>query len=729
MNFPHPSSGSVNSACQLSERLADISIHTESAYDYTDVGSDEVLYVTQQEITSESFCYEQTSSPLDAAGNAGCPTAGQWEYIAPDSKSLDSVVDELGPEEVRWFYKCESDKRWLEFSGYDSLRIEFKYRQLSHEWHFYSQENWTEAEGKETFQYAESALSVDSNVSGDDGSSYDYNGSGSACSAVSEHKIVVRGGMYEVDLQEWKCFSIYWPKEECAITRGNWFYDSTWQPLEVDHSNRIETCHLEQFYGHKLADYMPDPASKTQKTVLRTLSFPEFHVDWYSPTEVYLYSEAAPSKLVRSFTQKLGFQKSTGYRLYRGYKEQATQTDRPVDITHLVFVIHGIGQKMDTGRIIRNTSTFRDCVAWVKQKYFQSSAHRAEFFPVEWRSSLKLDGDIVEAITPHKLLGLRHLLNSSAMDIMYYTSPLYGCEVQRGLLEELNRLYTMFSRRNPYFAANGGKVSVIAHSLGCVIVYDIVTGWRPGCWQVDSPASAATGASSVPDTPHRDVGPPTLLKGLLFQIDNLFCLGSPLSVFLALRSRNPQNNILPSSLCRRLYNVFHPSDPVAYRMEPLLVREYSRIAPLQIQAYNATARLNYDLLPLEPLVIEPVGAASTAPGAKKEGDDSDSPGGTPSKDRGWSIWGLMKGSWKPQDDAGSPQLDSLIEGLPYRLDYVLRESNLGASYISALTSHTAYWSNYDVAYFVLTRLFPELEGEPEACASAAVLMPPDTMSK
>ena len=38
--------------------------------------------------------------------------------------------------------------------------------------------------------------------------------------------------------------------------------------------------------------------------------------------------------------------------------------------------------------------------------------------------------DIVEAITPHKLQTLRQLLNSTAMDIMYYTSPLYGCEVR-----------------------------------------------------------------------------------------------------------------------------------------------------------------------------------------------------------------------------------------------------------------------------------------------------------
>jgi cellobiose-specific phosphotransferase system component IIC len=54
----------------------------------------------------------------------------------------------------------------------------------------------------------------------------------------------------------------------------------------------------------------------------------------------------------------LWFLVATGYRLCRGYKLDATETDRPVDVTHLVFVIHGIGQKMDTGRIIRNTSTY-----------------------------------------------------------------------------------------------------------------------------------------------------------------------------------------------------------------------------------------------------------------------------------------------------------------------------------------------------------------------------------
>jgi phospholipase DDHD1 len=55
----------------------------------------------------------------------------------------------------------------------------------------------------------------------------------------------------------------------------------------------------------------------------------------------------------------------------------------------------------------------------------RDSGQRVEFFPVEWRSSLRLDDGMVKHITPQRIMGLRNMLNSSAMDIMYYTSPLY----------------------------------------------------------------------------------------------------------------------------------------------------------------------------------------------------------------------------------------------------------------------------------------------------------------
>lgn len=42
----------------------------------------------------------------------------------------------------------------------------------------------------------------------------------------------------------------------------------------------------------------------------------------------------------------------TGMRLSRGYCEEAKMDDKPSDVTHLVFVVHGIGQKYNQNRII-----------------------------------------------------------------------------------------------------------------------------------------------------------------------------------------------------------------------------------------------------------------------------------------------------------------------------------------------------------------------------------------
>jgi hypothetical protein len=72
-------------------------------------------------------------------------------------------------------------------------------------------------------------------------------------------------------------------------------------------------------------------------------------------------------------------------------------------------------------------------------------------------------------------------------------------------------------------------------------------------------------------------------------------------------------------------------------MEPLFVREYSRIAPLQIQAYNAATHVNYKDMPLEPIVPEvTVGgsAGNTAITKCREGVEElegDSPSSTPTK--------------------------------------------------------------------------------------------------
>ena len=79
-------------------------------------------------------------------------------------------------------------------------------------------------------------------------------------------------------------------------------------------------------------------------------------------------------------------------------------------------------------------------------------------------------------------------------------------------------------------------------------------------------------------------------------------------MFLTLRWRDPTNqdyhdHILPRSLCKYLYNVYHPCDPVAYRVEPIFMRFYSRVEPVHIHAAaDGPKRARpYAEMPLQPL--------------------------------------------------------------------------------------------------------------------------------
>ena len=62
-----------------------------------------------------------------------------------------------------------------------------------------------------------------------------------------------------------------------------------------------------------------------------------------------------------------------------------------------------------------------------------------------------------------------------------------------GVRDEMNRLYTMFCTRNPCFTERNGKVSIVAHSLGSVIAYDILTLWDIELRHLSHDATTGTG--------------------------------------------------------------------------------------------------------------------------------------------------------------------------------------------------------------------------------------------
>ncbi|XP_034353400.1 phospholipase DDHD1 isoform X9 [Arvicanthis niloticus] len=703
------------------------------------------------------------------------------------------VVTELGPEEVRWFYK-EDKKTWKPFIGYDSLRIELAFRTLL----------------QTTGTQAGAASRDGDGVCGPTSSFGEEDDEDRACGfcpraagpepemeeLVTIEPVCVRGGLYEVDVTQGECYPVYWNQaDKIPVMRGQWFIDGTWQPLEEEESNLIEQEHLSCFRGQQMQENFDIEVSKSidgkdgsgiNYSAVHSFKLSRNHVDWHSMDEVYLYSDATTSKIARTVTQKLGFSKasSSGTRLHRGYVEEATLEDKPSQTSHIVFVVHGIGQKMDQGRIIKNTAMMREAARKIEEKHFSNHATHVEFLPVEWRSKLTLDGDTVDSITPDKVRGLRDMLNSSAMDIMYYTSPLYRDELVKGLQQELNRLYSLFCSRNPDFEEKGGKVSIVSHSLGCVITYDIMMGWNPvrlyeqllqkeeelpdERWMsyeerhlLDELYITKRRLREIEDRLHGLKAPSiSQTPALKFKVENFFCMGSPLAVFLALRGIRPgntgsQDHILPREICNRLLNIFHPTDPVAYRLEPLILKHYSNISPVQIHWYNTSNPLPYEHMKpnfLNPAkeptsvsesenitsipspVTSPVlsrrhygesitnigkasilGAASIGKGLggmlfSRFGRSSASQPSEPSKD---SMEDEKKPVASPSTTNVATQtlphsssgfLDSALE-LEHRIDFELREGLVESRYWSAVTSHTAYWSSLDVALFLLTFMY------------------------
>uniref|UniRef100_A0A3Q2UMU9 DDHD domain containing 1 n=1 Tax=Fundulus heteroclitus TaxID=8078 RepID=A0A3Q2UMU9_FUNHE len=696
------------------------------------------------------------SSPLeyrDSDGNGVGPLFERRKRSRSNSSRhrFNEVVTELVPEEVRWFYK-EDKKTWKPFVGHDSLKIELMFRK-------YCELNPGAVRSRAGGGGGRGSL---------DTSTVSFDGSDPDGIEINVEAVCVRGGLYEVDIKERKCYPVYWKQQDhIPVMRGQWFIDGTWLPLEEEESDLIEQEHLSHFRGQHLQDtFETDLVVKTvdSKDAIHHLKLSRTHVDWHSVEEVYLYSDATTSKIARTVTQKLGFSKasSSGTRLHRGYVEEASPEDRPPQTTHVVFVVHGIGQKMDQGRIIKNTGMLREGVRKMEEKHFsEHNDEHVEFLPVEWRSKLALDGDTVDSITPDKVRGLRDLLNSSAMDIMYYNSPLYRDEITKGLTEELNRLYSLFCSRNPDFEERGGKVSIVSHSLGCVITYDIMTGWDPVrfCLQEHCAVEEEQDFRWMSYEERKLLEELRLTKNRwdVHYVENFFCMGSPLAVFLALRGIRPgtsghQDHILPTSICSRLFNVFHPTDPVAYRLEPLILKHYSNVAPVQIHWCSATNPSPYD--EIRPNFINPVKdpasdtesipSPSTSPvlARKHYGESFTSLGkasilGAASIGKGLggilfsrfsrsnsqpSVSLVVEGGTNAEEEEEkrtesqssyglstitrptSPTADALLE-LERRMDFELREGLVESRYWSAVTSHTGYWCSHDIALFLLTFIY------------------------
>lgn len=538
---------------------------------------------------------------------------------------------EIPVERVRWFYGRGSAhaNTWKAFRGADSINIEREFRELRR-------------------------------TSGVD----------------REGKVVVRDGLFEADLRRNVCSPIFWPGEKrsqhshkkdwCTtpIQRGLWFNKINWIPLDFTLASFIEQEHINVVIP-KLSQL--ENSKKTKRTIHK-MSHDGHSISWTSHGDIYLVTKSAQPFAHVKLQGDL-----SSVPIERGFHVLADPNDCKPPVTQLCFVVHGIGQQLASIR--HECAKIRKlCLKVVKKRYpkLTSSGQRIEFIPVDWRSPLNLNFSTLENITIGQMRPLRMYINNCFVDVLYYTSSVYRVEIMRSLSWELMRLFNLFLKHNPHFLQKGGQVSVLAHSLGTVIMHDILRNNNVPIRLVDpeSPnnrqqndeqseavkeiideidqkrfelvdlelkvlrqTSTRSGNSDTHNTFLSNIQRPASWKPLP-QLSHLFLIGSPLGLFISLnaipstyqpldspKSPCPQSTpqsthrhgrrrsarsqqmsspqpdgevlelnerdpdvLIPYSSCRRLYNIYHSYDPIAYRLEPLLLKHYSTVAPVVLQS-------------------------------------------------------------------------------------------------------------------------------------------------
>ncbi|XP_073140198.1 phospholipase SGR2-like [Henckelia pumila] len=299
--------------------------------------------------------------------------------------------------------------------------------------------------------------------------------------------VPVKGGLYEVDLAKRHCFPVYWNGENRRVLRGHWFARKgglDWLPIREDVSEQLEYAYRSQVWHRRTFQ----PSGLFAARVDLQGSTPGLHALFTGEDgtwESWLNVDASGISSVVGFG-------GNGIKLRRGYaspqSKKPTQDElrqqkeeemddycSQVPVQHLVFVIHGIGQRLEKSNLVDDVATHRQVTEKLAERHLtshQRGTQRVIFIPCQWRKCLTLGGEAsVEKITLDGVRGLRTMLSATVHDILYYMSPVHCQDIIDSVSNQLNRLYMKFLKRNPGY---DGKVSLYGHSLGSVLAYDIL---------------------------------------------------------------------------------------------------------------------------------------------------------------------------------------------------------------------------------------------------------------
>ncbi|KAL8613088.1 hypothetical protein ACOMHN_035029 [Nucella lapillus] len=277
------------------------------------------------------------------------------------------------------------------------------------------------------------------------------------------------GGRYDVDLQARLRRAVYWEEEPAAIQRCSWFYkresDNRYVPYSEAQAQQLEGEYknaVERNEWHKRIEL---PGKDTI-----VMHNPNVIVHFQASSQPDEWGNVQGDQMRPRVVK-------------RGVDDFGTvEEGETVEVDHLVFVLHGIGDMCDVRfrNIVECVDDFRSIANSLVHSHFGPYAHsghihRVEFLPVHWHMAVHSEAtgvdNLLKSITLPSTRKLRDFVNDTLMDILFYTSPAYCQIICDTVGQEMNRLFQIFLARNPTFS---GEVSLAGHSLGASILFDLL---------------------------------------------------------------------------------------------------------------------------------------------------------------------------------------------------------------------------------------------------------------
>ncbi|KAK9718800.1 hypothetical protein K7432_005246 [Basidiobolus ranarum] len=414
------------------------------------------------------------------------------------------------------------------------------------------------------------------------------------------------------------------------------------------------------------------------------------------------------------------------------------------DATHVLFVVHGIGPTLgEENAFMENVTGFRKSLKKVLKHEKELQTVEAELIPIEWHNSLhKRIGSNMDNITPpYCPPNIKNFQHEYMADILYYFTQDRGQHILDTIVKSMNEEYDKYMESHPNFK---GTFSLVGYSLGGICCYDIL------CAQEDG--ANLEGRAKINIKPQK----------LKFKPHFLFSMGSPIAAVMVMRNQTFEQYKIPDYCIH--HNIYHPFDPMAYRMEPMVDPKYRELSPMTLPVFSSPRfNLNHRLgfgpfryprvkphaLPLPHLGFATLIASLLSKVGGQSKDFTDIPSNidnqlvpedrASSTDSNISVSDNEEILELPRSDSPEPLeiITDLSTSMPsndipeaitpedeplchpplkYRMDHALQEKlridNVAHRYMITLRAHFSYWEHRDVAHHILKSLHDNLDNEP-----------------